>query len=82
MAWELRVSEKKLQALSTELQAWAKRSVTSKREIASLHGQLSFVTQVAKPGQIILSPVEEMQKVTDVDEGISLSVCVSVCLFV
>ncbi len=74
VAWELRVSKKKLQALSAELQTWANRSATTKREIASLHGQLSFVAQVAKPGWIFLQcMVEEMQKATGMDESISLS---------
>ncbi len=54
VAWELRVIKKKLQALSVELQTWSRRSAASKCKIALLHGQLSFMAQVAKPRRIFL----------------------------
>ncbi len=39
-----------------------------------IHGQLSFVAQVAKPGRIFLHHmVEEMQTVQDMDDHVSLS---------
>ncbi len=61
IAWELRVSEKKLHALTTNLELWAQKSVASKRDIASIHGRLSFVAQVSKLGRIFLRRmVEEM----------------------
>ncbi len=54
IVWELRVSEKKLRALKTDLELWAWKLVASKQDIASIHGRLSFVAQVAKPGRIFL----------------------------
>ncbi len=71
IAWELRVSEKKLRI---DLELWAQKSVASKRDIALIHGWLSFVAQVAKPGRIFLHHmVEEMQSVQEMDDQVSLS---------
>ncbi len=72
--WELRVSEKKLRALRTDLELWAQKSVASKRVIASIHGWLSFVAQVAKLGRIFLHRmVKEMQSVQEMNDLVSLS---------
>ncbi len=74
IAWELRVSEKKLWALRMDLELWAQKSVASKQDIASIHGRLSFVAQVAKPGRIFLRcMVEEMQMVHEMDNRVPLS---------
>ncbi len=74
VACEMWIGKDKLQALSTDLQLWSRRQVASKREIASLHGCLSFVAQVAKPGQVFLHRiVDKMQKVHDIDDRITLS---------
>ncbi len=61
-------------ALRTDLELWAQKSVASKQDIASIHGRLSFVVQVAKPGTIFLHwMVEEMQTVQGMDDRIFLS---------
>ncbi len=74
IAWELRVCQKKLQSLRTDLELWAQKSVALKQDITSIHGQLSFVAQVAKPGRIFLCHmVEEMQTVQQMDDHVSLS---------
>ncbi len=54
IAWELTVSEKKPRVLRTDLEHWAQESTALKQDIASIHGRLSFVAHVAKPGRIFL----------------------------
>ncbi len=74
VAWELRVSQKKLQSLRRDLELWAQKSAASKQDITSIHGRLSFMAQVAKPGRIFLHcMVEEMQVVQEMDDRVSLS---------
>ncbi len=68
IACEMRIGKDKLRALSTDLQLWSRRQVTSEHEIASLHGRLSFVAQVAKPGWVFLRGTgDETQEVCDTD---------------
>ncbi len=73
ITWEVRIGEKKLQSLRTDLQQWSQKSSALKHEIASIHGHLSFVAQVAKPGQIFLWHMVDEMKVSDMDARISLS---------
>ncbi len=68
------IGKEKLQTLNTNLQLWSRCQIDSKHKIASLHGCLSFVAQVAKPGWVFLHwIVDEMQKVHDMDDQITLS---------
>ncbi len=70
----MQIGKDKLRALSTDLQLWSGHQVASKHEITSLHGRLSFVAQVAKPGRVFLHRImDEMQKVHDMDDQITLS---------
>ncbi len=72
--WELRIEPQKLHSLSEDLAAWDKRRTASIREIASLHGRLSFIAQVVKPGRIFLRRfVEEMKRSTNFDAVVTLS---------
>jgi len=72
--WELRIDPEKRKAILAELEEWAERTMATKREIASLHGRLSFLARVIKPGRTFLRRVvEEMQQGRRMDEGIGLS---------
>ncbi len=54
VAWELHIDPKRLQTIMKDLLEWRQRSRAPVKGIASLHGQLSFVVHVVKPGHIFL----------------------------
>ncbi len=48
--WELRIGAQCLAMVMERLLTWKDRSRASKRDIASLHGHLSFIAHVVKLG--------------------------------
>ncbi len=72
--WEMQIRAQHLAMVMEKLLTWRDHSKASKQEIASLHGHLSFITCVVKPGQIFLHRVvEEMECVSSPDDLIELS---------
>ncbi len=62
VAWELCIDPKRLQAILKDLMEWQQCIRAPVRDITLLHGQLSFVVHVVKPGHIFLwCIVEETQ---------------------
>ncbi len=63
VAWELCIDPRRLETIMKNLLEWKQHVRATVKDIASLHGQLSFVACVVKPGCIFLwHIVEEMQR--------------------
>ncbi len=54
VAWELCIDSRRLETIMKDLLEWKQRTRAPVKDIASLHGQLSFVARVVKPGRIFL----------------------------
>ncbi len=74
MAWELHIDPKRLEMIMKDLLEWRQHVRALVKDIASLHGQLSFVACIVKLGHIfLLHIVEEMQQGQTMDSQIQLS---------
>ncbi len=74
MPWELHIDAEQLQAIMKDLLEWRQRLRAPVKVIASLHGQLSFITHVVKPGHIFLRCiVGEMQQGQTMESQVQLS---------
>ena len=58
----LEVSAERRKELLKELKSWRHKQTASKRQLQSLMGKLSFVTNVVRPGRIFMSRLIEQSK--------------------
>ena len=60
---QMRLPDRKLQALKAELEVWLGRKVATKRELQSLAGSLQHAARVVKPGKCFTRRVHELSAV-------------------
>ena len=60
---QMRLPDRKLQALKAELEVWLGRKVATKQELQSLAGSLQHAARVVKPGKCFTRQVHELSAV-------------------